>query len=328
MTRLLAVDIGGTKTLFQLSSEKGDSIAEHRFASQDYESFDDVLAAFFDQADLSDVVIDKACIAVAGPVIGKKASVTNLPWQLDTDKLQHDFSIKHVQLINDFEAVAYGISCLTDDELVTLQSGEADHSSAKAVIGAGTGLGQALMFPEKETWKVIATEGGHVDFAPTDPKQVLLLEHMIHRFGHVSYERIVSGAGLVNIYDFLRGYGQHPEDAQLRQRMIDDDPAEAISHFALEQNDELALEALDMFIKIYGAQAGNLALNTIPRAGLYIAGDIAIKNLERFQQAGFMDAFLAKGKMQHLVRKIPVYLITQPRVGLMGARLLAQQSVV
>ena len=328
MTALLAVDIGGTKTLFQLSSKQGDVIAEQSFASQQYETFDLVLTEFLSQDQVKNIVIEAACFAVAGPVTGKQGYVTNLPWQLDADVLANKFSINQVQLCNDFAAVGYGISCLAEDEIVTLQQGEQDLTAPMAVIGAGTGLGQALIFPENDGWKVVATEGGHVDFAPTDRKQLLLLEHMMERFGHVSYERIVSGVGLVTIYDFLRAYQQQDEDPNLRKAMIDGDPGQAISQFALEQNDPLALEALDLFIKIYGAQAGNLALSVIPRAGLYIAGGIAAKNIERFQQAGFMDAFLAKGKMQALVAKIPVHVITQPKVGLLGARLLAQQSTL
>lgn len=328
MNLLLAVDIGGTKTLFQLSTETGDVIADQSYASQQYESFDLLLGEFLSQQEIPKQSTVSACFAVAGPVVGKQAFITNLPWQLDADKLARDFSIKHVHLCNDFVAVGYGIACLADDEIEVLQKGEPDLSMPKAVIGAGTGLGQALMFPEKEAWKVVATEGGNVDFAPTDQKQILLLEHMMQRFGHVSYELIVSGPGLVIIYDFLRGYGQRDEDPDLRQAMIDGDPAAAISEFALKQGNELAIEALDMFIKIYGAQAGNLALSVIPMAGLYIAGGIAAKNLERFQDAGFLDAFRAKGKMQHLVEKIPVYVILQAKVGLMGARLLALQSVV
>jgi len=328
MNLLLAVDIGGTKTLFQLSNETGDVIAEQSYASQQYESFDLLLGEFLGQQEITKQSIVSACFAVAGPVVGKQAIITNLPWKLDADKLARDFSIKHIQLCNDFVAVAYGIACLADDEIEVLQEGEADLAMPKAVIGAGTGLGQALMFPENDAWKVVATEGGNVDFAPTDQKQILLLEHMMQRFGHVSYELIVSGPGLVIIYDYLRGYGQRDEDPDLRQAMIDGDPAAAMSEFALKQDDELAIEALDMFIKIYGAQAGNLALSVIPMAGLYIAGGIAAKNIERFQDAGFLEAFRAKGKMRHLVEKIPVYVILQPKVGLMGARLLAQQSVV
>jgi len=328
MNTLLAVDIGGTKTLLELSSLQGEVIVEQKFDSQQYESFDLLLSEFFAQEEMSKHTVVSACFGVAGPVVGKQAIVTNLPWTLDADELAQQFSIEHVHLCNDFEAVGYGIACLKDDEILVLQQGEPDLSTPRAVIGAGTGLGQALMFPEKDGWKVVATEGGNVDFAPTDQKQILLLEHMLQRFDHVSYERIVSGVGLVTIYEFLRGYEQRDEDPDLRQAMVNGDPAAAISQFALKQGNELAIEALDMFIKIYGAQAGNLALSVIPMAGLYIAGGIAAKNIECFQEAGFLDAFQAKGKMRHLVEKIPVYVILQPKVGLLGARLLAQQSVV
>ena len=327
MNTLLAVDIGGTKTLLQLSSIQGEVIVEQKFASQQYESFELLLGEFLAQEESAKHSIISACFAVAGPVVGKQAIVTNLPWQLDADELARDFSIEQVHLCNDFEAVGYGIDCLADESVV-LQQGEPDLSMPRAVIGAGTGLGQAFMFPENDGWKVVATEGGNVDFAPTDQQQILLLEHMMQRFGQVSYERLVSGVGLVTIYDFLRAYQQRDEDPDLSQAMMDGAPAAAISQFALKQADELAIEALDMFIKIYGAQAGNLALSVIPMAGLYIAGGIAAKNIERFQEAGFLDAFRAKGKMQHLVEKIPVYVILQPKVGLLGARLLAQQSVV
>ena len=328
MRHLLAVDIGGTKTLFQLSTEQNEVLLEQQYISQDFASFDEVLAAFLAQQSIKEYSIDSACFAVAGPVLGREGSVTNLPWQLDADKLATQFNIAHVHLCNDFEAVAYGISCLAENEIVTLQQGQPVENTPRAVIGAGTGLGQALLFPEGDQWRVVPTEGGHTDFAPTDSKQILLLEHLIERFGHVSYERVVSGVGLVSIYEFLRAYQQVDENSELREAMIEGDPGEAISHYAIEHQDTLASEALDMFIQIYGAQAGNVALNVLPRAGLYIAGGIAAKNLQRFKQGGFMNAFLAKGKMAELVKDIPVRLILQPKVGLLGARLLAQQIMV
>ncbi|MDH5592389.1 MAG: glucokinase, partial [Gammaproteobacteria bacterium] len=238
------------------------------------------------------------------------------------------FDIHHVHLCNDFEAVAYGITCLADDDIFILQQGEIDDHAPRAVIGAGTGLGQALLLPENEGWRVVPTEGGHVDFAPIDQKQIVLLEQLINRFDHVSYERLLSGPGLVLIYEFLRTYQQYDENLELNQAIVNADPAAVISQFALEHQDALAMEALDLFVQIYGAQAGNLALTVLPMAGLYIAGGIAAKNLQRFKQGSFLDAFSAKGKMTALMKKIPIKIILQPKVGLLGARLLAQKFTV
>lgn len=328
MTYTLSADIGGTKTLLQLTLDNNDVVSEQVYVSQQFARFDVILAEFLGQNHIKHCSIAQACFAVAGPVSGRHAEVTNLPWQLNADELANTFNIEHLHLCNDFEAVAHGIACLSDEEIVTLQQGEVDETMPRAVIGAGTGLGQAVLFPVDTSWHVVSTEGGHTDFAPTDSKQTLLLEHLIERFGHVSYERVVSGAGLVTIYEFLRAYEQYDENPQLRQAMMKGDPAAAISQFANEQRDLLASEALDMFIQIYGAQAGNLALTVSPRGGLYLAGGIAAKNLERFKQGQFINAFVAKGRMKSLMEKIPVHLITEPKVGLLGARLLARKTVI
>ncbi len=328
MSNLLAVDIGGTKTLFQLSTDDNEVILECTYASGNYASFDAVLSEFLSNEVIKSLSIDSACFAVAGPVLGRDAYVTNLPWQLNADELANKFAIDHIHLCNDFEAVGYGISCLSDDDIVTLQQGQPVEGAPRAVIGAGTGLGQALLIPEAQNWKVLATEGGHVDFAPTNKRQILLLENMMKRFGQVSYERLVSGIGLVTIYEFLRAYLQYDEDPKLRQAMIATDPSAAISDFAINNGDSLASQALDMFVEIYGSQAGNLALSVLPRAGLYIAGGIAAKNLARFQTGTFITAFNAKGKMADLAKTIPVRLILEPKVGLLGARLLARQYTV
>jgi glucokinase len=328
MKTVLASDIGGTKTLFQLTMENNDVLLEREYISQQFESFDSVLAEFLEQTQIKHYVIERACFAVAGPVSGRDANVTNLPWQLNADDLAKNFNIEHVHLCNDFEAVAHGIACLAEDEIVTLQQGQVDEAMPRAVIGAGTGLGQALLFPVANGWQVVSTEGGHTDFAPTDNNQILLLEHLIERFGHVSYERVLSGTGLVTIYEFLRAYQQKNENPLLRQAMMAGDPAAAISQFANDRKDSLASESLDLFIQIYGAQAGNLALTVTPRGGLYLAGGIAAKNIERFKQGQFINAFVDKGRMQPLMEIIPVHLIIQPKVGLLGARLLARKIIV
>ena len=328
MKYTLAADIGGTKTLFQLSMDNDAVVFEQEYASQQFVSFDLVLAAFLSQDQVKQCKIEHACFAVAGPVFEREAQVTNLPWHLNADELSEHFNIQHIHLCNDFEAIAHGIACLSDDELITLQQGKVDNTQPRVVIGAGTGLGQALLFPVNNAWQVVPTEGGHTDFAPTDNLQTLLLEHLIERFGHVSYERVLSGIGLVTIYEFLRAYKQYDENPQLRQNMMTGDPAAAISQFANEQGDPLALESLDLFIQIYGAQAGNLALTVSPRGGVYIAGGIAAKNSERMQSGLFINAFIAKGRMKSLLEKMPVHLITQPKVGVLGAQLLAKQAVL
>jgi len=328
MNCILAADIGGTKTLFQLSSQQGDVVLEKEYVSQQFASFDLVLTDFLSQKQVSLHRIYSACFAVAGPVSGRDATVTNLPWTLNADALASQFELDYVHLCNDFEAVAYGIACLDDEDVFTLQEGEEDTRAPRAIIGAGTGLGQALLLPNGDNWQVVATEGGHTDFAPTDRLQTLLLEHLIERFGHVSYERVVSGVGLVTIYEFLRAYQQCDENGDLRQAMIKGDAGAAISQFALEHEDPLASEAIDMFIQIYGAQAGNLALTVSPKGGVYLAGGIAAKNIERFKNGLFMQAFNAKGRMRPLQERIPVRIVMQAKVGLLGARLLAQQFTV
>lgn len=326
---ILAVDLGGTKTLFELTRENGELIAELELASQSYASFNDALAAFFALDAVKSETVSSACFAIAGPVNGQHAQVTNLPWQIDASEILTQFPIKQLQLCNDFSAVGYGISELNDDDVLTIQTGEQQQDcSVRAVIGAGTGLGQALVVNTEQGWKVLATEGGHTDFAPQTANQDLLLTHLRERFGHVSYERVLSGPGLVSIYEFLRGYLQKDENPALRQAMMMGDEAAAISQFANQQQDGLAAESLSMFFSIYGAQAGNLALSCLPFGGVYIAGGIAVKNLSWFEQSDFLAAFNAKGKMQHLMSKFPIHVIKHPQVGLLGARALAKQSVV
>lgn len=339
MKHFLAADLGGTKTLFQLTTEQQDVVFEKEYASEKFTGFDATLATFLadfnghyplneNSKGSAPFKIDGACFAVAGPVLGRNASITNLPWQINADQLAEQFAINHVHLCNDFVAVAHGISCLADDEIITLQQGEPTENAPKVVIGAGTGLGQAIMFPESNVWRIFATEGGHTDFAPTDKLQIALLEHALKRLDRVSYGHIVSGSGLVTIYQFLLIDQQRQENAALRKAMIAGDAAAAISQFALDNKDQIAEQALDLFIKIYGAQAGNLALAVLPMAGLYIAGGIATKNVQRFVDGPFLTAFLAKGEMGELMHKIPVRLILQPKVGLLGASLLARQYLV
>lgn len=323
MAYLLAADIGGTKTLMQLSTAAGEVILSERYHSSGFADFEQMLSAFL--TPINDRHEITACFAVAGPVQGESARVTNLPWQLNSLEIRARFGLKQVLLCNDFEAVGYGIESLSEDELLVLQAGD-KRSGPRAVIGAGTGLGQAFLITGQNGWQVYPTEGGHTDFAPADRTQLRLFEHLLERFGHVSYERVVSGEGLVTIYNFLRDYRQLEENPECRLAMVNDDGANAISMFAHE-GDPLACEAVAMFFEIYGAQAGNLALTVMPTGGLYIAGGIAAKNLGLLEQSNFINAFNSKGRMQDLMQAIPVKIILQPEVGLSGARLLAAKAM-
>jgi glucokinase len=326
MASILAVDLGGTKILFNLSNELGELITEVELPSARFASFDEALSVFLSELPALSLPIISACIAVAGPVMGNMATVTNLPWQLNADDLAKTFHISHVLFCNDFEAVGHGIAGLNEDDIYELQQGEPDTRFPRAIIGAGTGLGQAILFPDGDDWRVVPTEGGHSDFAPTTTTQMLLLEHLMERFGRVSYEDVLSGSGLVRIYEFLRAYKQHDEPVALRNAMIDGDPAAAVSEFGLKQLDTVASDALAMFMDIYAGQAGNLALSVLSRGGLYIAGGIAAKNKERFTTGNFATEFNAKIKMKSLLQTIPIRLITQPKVGLIGAQMLALKN--
>jgi len=319
MTIILAADIGVTKTLLQLSEFKNNQyqlLCEHRYVSSDYDSFDDVLTAFRKKSGYS--TIDHACFAIAGPISndGENARVTNLPWSLDRQHLTDNYAINDVQLINDFHAVAVGIDTLADTELLTLQEGKPQHHGPQLVIGAGTGLGVALRVWNGKHYQVLASEAGHAGFAPADLQQRQLLDFVSVQHPLVSREYLLSGQGLVNIYRFIC------DQQQLTANNMD---AENISQLA-QQGDKECRDALMLFFVIYGSEAGNLALATLPFAGVYIAGGIAAKNIEAFTQSDFIKAFSSKNKMQSLLSNIPIHVIKNELVGLHGARCLASQQ--
>lgn len=324
MAYLLAADIGGTKTLLQLTTKEGELIHKRRFECCDYESFELILAAFLAEIE-SAYRIAVACLAIAGPVGENSAKVTNLPWVIERAELAHRFNIDTVVLCNDFEAVGYGIAALGEQDYLTIQAGEPE-PGPRAVIGAGTGLGQAFMIEHTQGWEVYPTEGGHTDFAPQDSTQTRLLEHLLERFEHVSYERLVSGEGIVTIYNFLRDYRQKEENPDCRLAMMKENAAKVISDYARD-GDSLSYEAMMLFFALYGAQAGNQALTVLPKNGLYIAGGIVTKNVDLLEQSPFLEALLAKGRMRHLLEKLPIRVVLDSEVGLKGAQLLARKAM-
>ena len=321
--RVLAGDVGGTKTLLQIAELENGAwrvCNELSFLSGEFKQFEDLLAKFLGLTEVAALMpVAGACFGVAGPVDGRQAKITNLPWRINADELQSTFSIPSVSLINDFEAVGYGIESLGEGDLETLQEGEPVENGVRALIGAGTGLGQAIMVRGGNHYTVLPTEGGHVDFAPTSETQSELLAELKPHMGRVTYENIVSGSGLVKIYEFLCSKSPELASGALQNVMLTQDPAASIAQFALEKRDPIAEQAVDMFISIYGAQAGNMALSTLPRGGVYIAGGIAPKLMARICQGGFMAAFQNKSPMADLMPKFPVRVVMEPRVGLLGA---------
>lgn len=328
---ILAGDIGGTKTLLQLV-EAGDHglqvCYQQRFQSADFRHFDDILQSFMDTVSKQFASPDAACFGVAGPVNGRSARTTNLPWTLDAGQIEIRFGIPRVRLINDFQAVGYGIDVLGEDDLVSLQSGVEIKQGNRVIIGAGTGLGHGLLVWQQDHYKVIASEGGHASFAPTDELQIELLQYLGRRFGAVSWERVVSGPGLVSLFEFMLDTGKGKESPALHEARQHQDPAAAISRFALSADDPLAVQTLDLFSRLYGAQAGNLALIGLATGGVYVAGGVAPQIMSKLQDGSFMAGFMDKEEsMQHLLRDMPVRVVVNPHVGLLGATAAALRLI-
>lgn len=324
---ILAGDIGGTKTLLQLGAADGTAapILTKSYSSAAYPGLAEMLEDFLREAGTSDIAA--ACFALAGPVFGRRVTLTNLPWAVEADALAARFGIAQVMLINDFAAVGHGIPALPPDDLLTLQAGAPQAHGVRLVVGAGTGLGVAWLSWQNGRYAVHASEGGHMDFAPLDAIQYELLCYLQQRHGHVSCERIVSGPGLVAIFEFLRDSARGTPSPQLIAAMAAGDPAAAIAQFSSRGDEPVARLALDMFVEIYGAFIGNLALAALPCGGIYIAGGIAAKIVPCMQQGSFMRAFLDKGRYTQLLERMPLYIVMNPQVGLMGANRVARSAL-
>lgn len=326
MKRVLSGDIGGTSTRLQVTefSASGEIniLARENYHSSDSPDLTSLIVKFLTQIQVDSTSLYSACLAVAGPVVEGKIKFTNLPWQLDENELKQALKLPKVKLINDFQAIGYGIETLADKDQLTLQKGDYKPNGPRALIGAGTGLGMGLMFHNGQYYEVFPTEGGHVDFAPTTDAQIALLNYLKSKLHRVSVERIVSGMGLVNIYRFVCDhplYGEE-ENAVLRYRMHKgEDVAALVSEFATQQRDAMSLRALKIFCNVYGATAGNLALTSLPTGGLYVVGGIAPKIIEHLKNSQFMHFFSDKGRMSKLLKTIPVHVVLDPQIGLQGA---------
>lgn len=325
--RALVGDIGGTKTLLYLVEIQGNNslkiLKNQRYASQSYDNFYLMVQDF-----LEDKPVDVASIAIAGPVINNSCNLTNLNWVINGEELAEQFKLKKVALLNDFAAISYGVLQLKESELFTLQAGEKQENSAMAVIGAGTGLGQSFLVNVEGKYQVFSTEGGHSDFAPRNELEWELLKYLKHKFGwgRVSAERVISGQGIVGIYQFLRDSKFASESSiiaeKIKQWENGDNTIDAgaiIGESALKKEDILTSKTLSIFMEAYAAEISNFALKILPYGGIYVAGGIAEKILPLLKESNFLDVFLDKGRMTPLLQKMPLKVVKNHEVGLWGS---------
>jgi glucokinase len=323
---ILAGDIGGTSTrlgLFEVKNGFTCAALEQTYPSRKYQSLTQVVEAFL-EARPSEV--KHACFGVAGPVQHGRVTTPNLPWEIDAASMARELNLSSVKLINDLEANAYGIAVLKPQDFMVLNEGSPKAEGNAAVISAGTGLGEAGMYWDGTRHHPFACEGGHADFAPRDELETELLQHLRAKFGRVSYERVLSGPGLLRIYEFLRDTGRGEVPAELTKALCDGDPSVVISQTGLKGTYEICVKALSLFVSFYGAEAGNMALRLMATGGIFIGGGIAPKILPMMKMPSFMVAFADKGRMRPLLEAIPIKVILQEKTALLGAAQRAGQG--
>ncbi|MDH3973107.1 MAG: glucokinase [Deltaproteobacteria bacterium] len=330
-SNILAGDIGGTKTILALVEAGNDEIAFNhlaRYESGAYSSLEEIIEEFlaFLSLDRSKTV---ASFGIAGAVKDGRCRTTNLPWTVDEKSVASALSLRKVGLVNDFTAIIWGIPFLNDSDKLILNEGKKEKNGPIAVLGAGTGLGEGAAFYSQAGggYEVISSEGGHATFSPTSDEEIGLLKYLMGKLGHVSFERLLSGQGLVNIFNYLKETSAHGANDSIITEMKNNDPAAVIAKHAVEGNDLLAEKALHIFLSLYGSEAGNVALKFLPYGGLYIAGGIAAKIAVRFKERTFLEAFLNKGRMADLLRRIPVGVVLREEVGLMGAAVRGREMM-
>lgn len=320
---ILAGDVGGTKTNLGFFEVEGrgaaprlKSIVEQSFASREHASLDELAVAFLNEHRLRPSI---ACFGVAGPVEHGHSHATNLPWTIDAKRLAAELDVDTALVINDLEANAYGIAALDDSEFAVLHAGSPDDEGNAAVISAGTGLGEAGLFWDGERHRPFACEGGHADFAPRDALECDLLAFLWDEFGHASWERVLSGPGLHNIYRFLCRANRGQESSKVAKKIAAGDAPAVIARAAQERACPTCVKTMEMFVSLYGAEAGNLALKLMATGGVYLGGGMAPKNLWALTQGEFMRAFSAKGRLKPTLDRIAVRVILSDKTALVGA---------
>jgi glucokinase len=316
---ILAGDIGGTNTrlaYFKEESGKLHCCDQAKYPSQDYTNLTDIIDLFVKTYPQR---IESAAFGVAGPVVRDTVHATNLPWIVDAADLRSVLGIDHVHLMNDLEANTWGIEVLNEDDFIVLNRGNPSAVGNAAVISPGTGLGEAGLFWDGKKFHPFACEGGHADFSPRDPLQVELLDYLMKDWEHVSWERVLSGPGLFNIYRFLRDTGRGDEPHWLADKMKTSDAGKIITEAAMSGTSALCENAVDLFCALYGSEAGNLALKTMALGGIYLGGGIAPKILPRLKSGAFIREFTEKGRLKPLLAGISVRIILNENAALLGA---------
>jgi glucokinase len=317
---ILAGDIGGTSTrlaFFEGTPERLQAVRIEIFASAQFSGLAEIVGKFLGAHQHS---VDAVCFGLPGAVVNGRVETTNLPWLVDARQMASDLGLRSITLINDLFANAHGIALLEESDFVVLNPGVPNSTGNRALISAGTGLGEAGLYADgRGGYYPFPSEGGHVDFAPRNELEMDLLRYLLGRFDHVSYERVLSGPGLYNIYQFLREAGRGEEPAWLAEQILQGDPSAAISKSALEGTSAICVQALDIFVSLYGAEAGNLALKVLATGGTYVGGGIAPKIIRKLSSTAFMKSFSAKGRIGGVLKDIPVRVITNDKAALLGA---------
>jgi len=321
---ILGGDVGGTKCNLALFDERSGALVEgpsRRFPSADYKRFEDVVAEFLHTViEPAGIKLSAAGIGVAGPVSEGVSVATNLPWRVDAGSLASILGLSRVALVNDLEANAYGIGALAPSDFEVLNPGAPGAHGLQAVIAAGTGLGEAGLYWDGKTHRPFSSEGGHADLAPRNELEDALVVYLRNRFGgHVSWERVLSGPGLHNLFEFLRDTGRGRAEPWLAEAMKREDPSAAISRAGLEGTSPICVQALDMFVSLYGSEAGNLTLKVLATGGLFVGGGIAPKILPKMRSPAFKESFFSKGRLRPLLEQVPVRVILNDDTALLGA---------
>jgi len=326
---ILAGDIGGTNTrlaFFEGTPNRLQAVHTEIFPSAQFSGPAEIVRNFLGEHDHA---VDAVCFGLPGAVVNGRVETTNLPWVVDAQQMAADLGLGSITLINDLFANAHGIALLEESDFVVLNPGIPSSTGNRALISAGTGLGEAGLYADgRGGYHPFPSEGGHVDFAPRNELEIDLLRYLTGRFEHVSYERVLSGPGLHNVYQFLRETGRGEEPAWLAEQIAQGDPSAAISKSALEGTSSICVQALDIFVSLYGAEAGNLTLKMLATGGTYVGGGIAPKIIRKLSSTAFMKSFYGKGRVGSVLKDVPVRVITNDKAALFGAGRFAALSLV